>query len=119
VTAVGAAPARVDIFTYRGEPVDFTVPALDRDRAAVSAESLTGWTAVAKAKSDPDSSVLATFTTTITSAGVRVSATGTQTRTWAWATARWDLVLVDPAGDYHPLCAGIVQTAPTISGVTA
>lgn len=115
VTTVGRDPARVDIETTPGEPVDFTVSVLDGNGAA---QSLSGWTLTATAPGRH------TFTTSVVApsgtpgtagydpGGVKITATGAQTALWAdWFTpvARWSLWLTPPVSEPYLHAAGWVR----------
>lgn len=115
VTTIGRDPARVDIETCPGEPVDFTVPVLD---ATGAVQPLAGWVIAAV--------VLGryTFTAVYVAAsgtpgtagydpgGVRITASGAQTALWAeWLVpvARWSLWLTPPASEPYLHAAGWVR----------
>jgi hypothetical protein len=115
---VGAWPEEIDVEVYAGEPVDFTVPALDDDDVA---QDVTGWSGVAQVRRYPGGPLLHAFTLTLSAAGVQVTATGTQTAAWAaWSTraARWDLWITEPDEDPRPLCRGRVLVRTRISEVS-
>jgi len=121
VTSIGAEPARHDIETCPGEPVDFTIPVLD---AAGAAQPLAGWTLEARSGPLWTSPALHTLTLDAVAptgtpgepgydpGGIRVSATGDHTETWAeWLVpvARWSLWLTPPASQPYLFAAGWVR----------
>lgn len=112
MAVIGAHPARVDLAVHAGESVDFTIPVLDE--AGVAVTSLAGWSAAAQIRAAADSpTVLATLTATIDDVAVDVTATPADTSSWSWHAAQWDLVITDPTGAPHILCAGWVRLYPT------
>ena len=107
-TVLGAHPARLDLVVHPGDPVDFTVPVLDDDAAAVD---LSGWTVTARAAA-PDGALLHSFTATGSSLGaVEVSATSAETSAWAWQpyAARLTVTVAPPAGAAIPIASGWVR----------
>lgn len=115
VTTIGGDPARIDIDTYPGEPVDFTVPVLD---ANGDPQDLSGWTFAAQVRASRDDPVLHTFTVAVDGDGVQVYASPTETAAWAdWATstARWDLWLTPPASPPYLFAAGWVRVETTVT----
>jgi hypothetical protein len=115
ITTLGAHPDRVDLTVHAGERIDFSIPVLDADGAAVT--SLAGWDPAAQVRAAPGGNVLATFATSIEGVTVRVTATSADTAAWAWpvSSAQWDLVLTSPDGVPYILCAGWVRLYPTIT----
>jgi hypothetical protein len=113
MTVIGKHPARVDLVVYAGEPVDFTIPVEDDGGAAVS--NLSGWTAAAQVRGDPDGPQLAALTAAITGTNAQVTATPAATATWSFTSARWDLILTAPDATPHVLCQGWVRVYPTIT----
>ena len=121
VTTISADPARVDIETTPGEPVDLTVPVYD---AAGAVQPLVGWTLSATVRRDANSPVLHTFATAVVApsgtpgtlgydpGGVRITATGAATTLWAqWLvpSARWTLWFTPPASEPTLFAAGWVR----------
>lgn len=108
VTTVGRNPARVDIETTPGEPVDFTVSVLD---ATGAPQNLTGWTLSATAHLSRTGTVLYTFTVSRTAGEVTVTAPGDDTADWVgWpAAVPWSLWLTPPASQPYLHAAGWVR----------
>ena len=108
MTVLGAHPKRLDLYVHPGDPVDFSVPVLDDDAAAVD---LSGWTIAAQATA-PDGVLLHTFTATGSALGVvEVSATESETAAWAWTVyaARLTVTAAPPAGSPIPITSGWVR----------
>ena len=115
---VGIRPEEVEIDLLAGEPIDFTVPVLDEDDAAVD---VTGWTGVAQVRPHAGGRLLHTFTLVLSSSGVRVTADSEDTATWAaWRSplARWDVWVTEPTEDPRPLARGRVFVRSPISEVS-
>lgn len=107
MTALGAHPARLDLYVHPGDPIDFGVPVLDAAGASVT---ISGW-AVAATVTAPDGTLLHNFSPTVSSNQIRVAATSTQTAAWAWQVyAGRLLVTATPPGDGPvPVVSGWVR----------
>lgn len=121
MTVIGTHPPRVNLTVHAGEPVDFTVPALNGD-TGLPVATLAGWTAAAQIRvnQQPGAQLLHNLTVAIEGVTVRVTATSAQTLTWtAWGktSAPWDLILIDTTDTPHVLCAGRVRVYPTTTQI--
>ena len=119
VQTVGSWPQDVDVEVMAGEPIDFTVPALDVENALVDVST---WTGVAQIRRYPGAPLLGAFSLTFSGVGVRVQATGEETAAWgSWPlrAVRWDLWVTEPAEDPRPLARGRVLVRSPISEVSS
>lgn len=112
---VGLRLQRINIDLLAGEPIDFTVPALD---ALDQEVDVTSWTALAQVRPHAGGTLLHTFTLAASADGFRVTADPADTLTWAqWRCplARWDLWVTPPAENTRPLACGRVFVRSPVS----
>lgn len=107
MTVIGAHPARLDLYVHPGDAIDFGVPVLDADDAAVS---LSGWTCTATVTA-PDGTLLHDFDPDITDDQVRVTAEPAATAAWAWQVyaGRLQVTATAPGGGPVLLLSGWVR----------